>query len=297
MFSVRLLQSHNSTDAASVTGSDLETAPCPLCGASTMSIIHVFNPFKVGSCRECGLIYLNPRLKESLIGALYREGEYFSGGDAGYAAYSSQEESLRLTFRRFLHELRKRGMASGRLLEVGCGYGYFLDEAKSFFSYSAGTELSPEAVTYAKHHTGAEVFTGTVETLPRYLHDFDIIVLINVIEHVYDPIGFVMSLKQRLSASGTVVIATPDIGSFWYKLMKKRWPSFKIPEHVVFYNVRTLTSLFERTGFHTIEKIPFPHAFPLCLILSKIGINLRGTLCRRPVWLGDTMIAMAGKTA
>lgn len=240
-------------------------------------------------------MYLNPRARESMIGTLYKEDNYFSGGNTGYSAYSAQEQSLRLTFRRFLHELGNRGMASGRLLEVGCGYGYFLDEAKGSFSYIAGTELSAEAGTFARRQTGAEVFIGHVSELPRAVQNFDIIVLINVIEHVYNPIEFMMDLRQRLSKRGTLVIATPDIGSFWYKVMKRRWPSFKIPEHVVFYTEKTLTSLFKKTGFHTTGKIPFPHAFPFGLIASKLGIHLSKPVCQKPLWLPGTMVALYGQ--
>jgi 2-polyprenyl-3-methyl-5-hydroxy-6-metoxy-1,4-benzoquinol methylase len=192
--------------------------------------------------------------------------------------------------------LKLRGMTSGKLLEVGCGYGYFLDEAKDFFSFRAGTELSGKTGTHAQQMTGSEIFIGNINTLPSHFKSFDTIVLINVIEHIYAPVEFLQVLLQRLGDNGTIVIATPDIGSFWYTLMKKRWPSFKIPEHVVFYTEKTLFSLLERAGFHKIEKVPFQHAFPLNVIVSKLGIHSQKASCRKSIWLPRTMIALAGRT-
>jgi 2-polyprenyl-3-methyl-5-hydroxy-6-metoxy-1,4-benzoquinol methylase len=285
----------NNSPSRDVKNGDLEELHCPLCVSQDTSIMHIFPPFKVVRCKDCDLIYLNPRLRESVMERFYRDGNYFSGDSTGYAEYSAQEESLRVTFRRFLRELRDRGMTSGRLLEVGCGYGYFLDEAKNFFSYSAGTELSEEAGKAANKQTGAEIFIGTIYDLPPKFKNFDIIVLINVIEHVYSPIDFATVLKQLLRRGGEIIIATPDIGSFWYTLMRKRWPSFKIPEHVVFYTEKTLTSLLERAGFQNISKIPFHHAFPLSLITSKIGMPLSVKGCQRPLWVPRTMVALAGK--
>ncbi len=276
----------------------LEITPCPICKSSNMSVLHTFEPFKVVSCRNCRLIYLNPRLKESDMMRAYQANEYFSdSGNSGYqyVDYISQEESMRMTFRRFLAELKKHDIASGRLLELGCGYGYFLDEAKHFFSYLAGTELSQEAGDYARKISGADVYIGDLSSLPDELREFNLIVTINVIEHIYNPAEFILSLKKRLKEGGRIIIATPDIGSIWYKIMQRRWSSFKIPEHVVYYSKSTLTSLLLRTGFHNIMGVPFHHAFPLGLITSKLGIHLNGAICRKPVWLPWTMTAISAQ--
>lgn len=276
----------------------LEITPCPICKSSDMSVLHTFEPFKVVSCKNCRLIYLNPRLNEAEMMKTYQENDYFSdSGDSGYqdCHYISQEESLRMTFRRFLKELDKIGIASGRLFELGCGYGYFLDEAKHLFSSLVGTELSQEAGDYARKISGADIYIGDLSSLPDDLCEFNLIVSINVIEHIYDPVEFILSLKKRLVEGGRLIVATPNIGSIWYKIMKKRWSSFKIPEHVVFYSENTLTSLLLRTGFTNVMRIPFPHAFPVGLITSKLGIHLAGAAFRKPVWLPWTMTAISAQ--
>lgn len=276
--------------------SETEITSCPLCGSSNDSIIHSFGELNVVSCRDCGLRYLNPRIRESAMRKRYEHMSYFSGGGtAGYDDYHIQEVSLRLTFRRFLGNLRKAFPKFESLLEVGCGYGFFLDEARAFFPRRTGVELSAEAGATAEKASGAHVYIGDVSSLPPEMKDLDIIAMINVIEHVYEPIPLLVSLRERLTAEGVVVVATPDIGSFWYRIMRKRWPSFKIPEHVAFYNKKNLEELLHRAGFETIGAIPFPHAFPLGVITEKFGINLPPGPSARILWMPRVMLALAGR--
>jgi SAM-dependent methyltransferase len=276
--------------------SETETTSCPLCKSSINSIIHTFDGLSVVICRDCGLRYLNPRMNESSMRKLYKRRAYFSGGaGSGYDDYYIQEISLRLTFRRFLKNLRKVVPQAESLLEVGCGYGFFLDEAKGFFSRRTGVELSGEAGITAQETSGAHVHIGSADSLPPEMKDFDIIIMLNVIEHVYEPVPLLLSLRERLTASGVIVLATPDIGSFWYKIMKKRWPSFKIPEHVAFYDEKTLRDLLDRAGFQPVGTIPYPHAFPLGVIADKFAITLPLGLAEKILWLPQVMIALCGR--
>jgi 2-polyprenyl-3-methyl-5-hydroxy-6-metoxy-1,4-benzoquinol methylase len=260
-------------------------------------MLHIFDPLKVVQCKDCGLIFLSPRLKENVAKKIYENASYYSQGQVtGYEGYLFQEKALRITFRRFLGEMKKRGMASGsKLLEVGSGLGYLLDEARRFFPERTGMELSAEAASHAHLISGAEVHVGEVSALPIDVKDFDVIVALNVIEHVYSPLEFLSSLKQRLKSGGRIVIATPDIGSFWHDIMGRKWPSFKIPEHVIFYTHRTLALLLDRAKFGDIRDIPFPHAFPLGLIGSKLRIPIPGKFGEIPVWIPKTMVALSGE--
>ena len=276
--------------------SDLETIRCPLCGSGSTSIIHIRKPFQIVLCKDCGLSYLNPRLKEHVMHSVYEVREYFSAGDmTGYRDYTFQEKSLRITFRSFLAKLKRLGFASGRLLEVGCGYGYFLDEARDFFPSLFGTELSSEAASLAQKLPAVSIWTGDINSLPMGWSNFDVVVAINVIEHIYSPLEFLISLKQRLRSDGRIVLATPDFGSYWPKILGDKWPSFKIPEHVVFYNTKNLRLLLERAGFRNFQEIPFRHFFPLGLIAGKFGINISGRLGQIPVAIPKTMIALSAQ--
>lgn len=225
---------------------------------------------------------------------VYQDPTYYKGGDSGYAdtSYFDQETALRATFKCLLRDLQKRGMTGGELLEVGCGYGYFLDEAGPYFRRRAGTEFSPDAASHARR-TGAEVFVGGIEQLPATAM-FDCALAIQVIEHIYHPVDFMKELVAHIKPGGYVVIATPDIGGALRKLMGKSWPSFKVPEHVVYFDFDGLQRLMKRTGLTNISRLPYPHAFPIGLVAAKFGLSMPPALGRINLWVPATTVAAVG---
>ena len=223
----------------------------------------------------------------------YEAASYFEGSDAGYNSYEHQEQSLRLTFRALLGQLERRGLTGGRLLEVGCGYGYFLDEARESFSRREGTEMSPTACKRARLYADS-IHIGGIDRVPPN-EQFDCIVALQVIEHVYDPVAFTQELMARLAVGGTLVLSTPDMGSFWRLLMGNRWASFKYPEHVAFYDADTLSALMRLAGLDALARLPHPHAFPAGEVLAKLGIPSGRRWLPGCLWVPATTVALAGK--
>jgi SAM-dependent methyltransferase len=276
----------------------LEYPACPVCGSDQRQFpFRLHPPYSVACCTACGFHYLYPRLIESAIQEAYRESSYYEGGACGYAdaSYTAQESALRATFKRLLHNLAGRGLTSGDLLEIGCGYGYLLDEARPFFDRRVGTEFSCEGAEIARV-TGAEVFVGGIEQLSPE-RKFDCVIATQVIEHVYEPLAFVKELVSRTKAHGRVVIATPDIGGALRRAMGRRWPSFKTPEHVLYFDFRTLRALMNRAGLSDVRRLPYPHAFPLGLIAAKFGLTMPPLIAPTKVWVPATTIAAYGRVS
>jgi SAM-dependent methyltransferase len=225
----------------------------------------------------------------------YRQSSYYEGGACGYAdtSYTAQESALRATFKRLLHNLADRRLTGGTLLEVGCGYGYLLDEARAYFDRRAGTEFSLEGAEIARA-TGAEVFVGGIEQISTE-RKFDTVVAVQVIEHVYQPLTFVKQLVNHTQPGGHVIIATPDIGGALRKAMGRYWPSFKAPEHVGYFDFRTLSRLMEKAELSDIHQLPYPHAFPLGLITAKFGLNITSAPGCLKVWVPATTVAAYGR--
>lgn len=226
---------------------------------------------------------------------VYGHSSYYESGASGYAdtSYVAQEAALRATFKRLLHNLAKRGLTGGDLLEIGCGYGYLLDEARLFFDRRVGTEFSPEGAEMARA-TGAEVFVGGIEKVPPE-HKFECVIATQVIEHVYEPLPFVKRLANHTKPEGHIVLATPDIGGVLSKFMGRRWPSFKAPEHVVYFDFPTLSLLMHQAGLNPVRRLPYPHAFPFGLIASKLGFALPPLLARLKIWVPATTVAAYGR--
>jgi SAM-dependent methyltransferase len=284
--------------ASALLRSSLEHPACPLCHNEGREFSFALSEgYRVARCQNCGTQYLYPRLTGEAMQLVYQDPTYYQGGRSGYAdtSYFDQEAALRATFKCLLRNLQKRGMTGGDLLEIGCGYGYLLDEARSYFRRRVGTDFSPEAASSARA-TGAEVFVGGIEQLPSEPL-FDCALAIQVIEHIYDPARFMNQLIAHVKPGGYVTLATPDIGGALRKLTGRRWPSFKVPEHVVYFDFNSLQRLMREAGLLNISRLSYPHAFPLGLIAAKFGLSLPRGLARINLWVPATTVAVCGQVS
>jgi len=278
----------------------LEYTACPLCHSKQFNNNKIFNfdPFRVVQCTNCQLWYLSPRLCEEDILKIYADPSYFEGkGNFGYSqqqgSYLDQERALRVTFRKLMRRLKRHHLTGGDLLEIGCGYGFLLEEAAPYFDTLTGTDFDSESVNRVKQ-LGFQGFQGGIDSLPDSKR-YDLIITTGVIEHVYNPITFVKQLRQYLKVAGWIVLATPQMNSFWLKLQGKNWPSFKIPEHVTYYDYHTLTTLFNHCSVIETVKLSYPHAYPLGMISQKLGLPLPKCLSQYHIWLPHTMFAIAAR--
>jgi 2-polyprenyl-3-methyl-5-hydroxy-6-metoxy-1,4-benzoquinol methylase len=246
----------------------VERCSCPMCGSDRAEETRFSDgPYRVARCRECRLWYLRDRLPERVMLEAYADDDYFEGGGGGYAAYDSQEQSLTATFSRLLRRLSAMGATGGSVLDVGCGYGYFLAAATGYYGRRCGTDFSPRAAEIARRSCD-EVWLGGVEDIPPG-EKFSVVVALHVVEHVYDPVAFVARLIDRIRDGGHLVLAAPDMGSFWRHLMGRRWPSLKLPEHVAFYDRSTLAALVRTDPRVTeVRGVPYASAFPLGEVLA-----------------------------
>ena len=147
----------HSTDRGRIAGRDdftrkhrakLEYPACVVCGSDRREFpFRLHDPYNIARCTTCGFCYLYPRIIASAMQEAYRQPSYYEGVACGYAdtSYATQEFALRATFKRLLHNLADRRLTGGALLEVGCGYGYLLDEARPYFDCRVGTEFSQKA--------------------------------------------------------------------------------------------------------------------------------------------------------
>lgn len=264
-----------------------------MCGGVEVARVgHREGPYRAVRCR-CGMWYLSPRLSEEAMTLTYRDDRYFEGEGLGYSSYLAQEATLRLTFRRLLEALERRGMTGGRLLEVGCAYGFFLDEARSRFDAREGTEFSEAAAARARL-VADRVHLGGLEQLGAD-ERYRLAACIHVVEHVYDPVAFVSRLREHLEPGGWLVLATPDMGGFWRPLMGRRWPFYKMPEHVTYFDAASLGRLLEAGGYRDVRPLPYASYFALDLVAEKLGLRLPAAFSRLRVRLPATTVAMAGR--
>ena len=280
----------------------LERTACPVCGGSRVRPkSYRFDPFAVVACGDCPAWYTSPRLRPEAMEEAYR-GQYFESGNHGYSSYQRQERSLKLTFGWLLGMLAARGVIDAQrprsqpraLLEIGSAYGFLLELARPYFDELVGTDYSEEAARRAARNSGARMILGGIDDVPES-DSFDLVLCTHVIEHVYDPPRFVQQARDRLKPGGWLVMTTPNMDSWLRHLFRSRWPSFKVPEHVVLYNKACLRRLLEDHGFGSVTTFTAREMFPLSVILEKFGLRLDGVLSRIPVWVPGTTIGVIGR--
>ncbi len=281
---------HGETNAGTV------VASCIACSRVTARHLYQVNGFEIVQC-ECGLArtVLPPGFDPATI---YTE-EYFKGGHRdGYADYERSGDELRHEFRRILQALEKH-VGSGRLVEFGCAFGFFLEEARRSFT-TCGVEISDHArgVCVAK---GLDVVR---EATPEFLQSrgpFDAAVMLDVLEHMQDPGATLDQLHDAMNPGAQLVVTTGDFGSMLARVMGRYWRLMTPPQHLWFFSPKTVTALLERHGFrvHSVEH-PWKHV-PLALIAYQATRYLGGqALVRRlmpngsiPINLFDAMRVIA----
>ena len=221
---------------------DVERPDCALCGPGPAKTPrHSFLPFAVVACARCSLVFLSPRLVAPRMMELYQDAAYWNSEveGRGYDEYLEVRANWIRTFRRRLREI-ERHRAPGRVLDVGCGPGFFVEAAREAGWDAWGIDPSEYAVSLARRSLGERVSVGVVEASGHPPAGFDLVTAFDAFEHVYEPLRFLDAAHALLRPGGVLAITTPDVTSLLARISGRGWVSFKIPEHVYYWSPATI---------------------------------------------------------
>ncbi len=193
-------------------------------------------------CRQCGL------LRSSLIQDAEQSHAslYFDKGELDLAKREYCKKNQKEYSAEILSYTRCRQM--NRLLDIGCGTGGFLFNAKKSGWEGVGTEVSSHAAKEASEK-GIEVHLGALKDLDFENGSFDLIRMGNVIEHINDPLGDILTCHRLLRAGGQLVLSTVNTDSFTYRLMKERWRYIDPRYHIHLFTHKNILLLLKNSGF------------------------------------------------
>jgi SAM-dependent methyltransferase len=215
-------------------------------------------------CRDCGTVH-QPALPEGEeLHELYRE--------MSDDSYLLEEEGRRRTARRLL-DLLGAHSPRGRLLEVGCGHGLLLDEARLRGYDVEGLELSVQAARYARETLGLPVRETTLEDAELERGRYDGVLAVDLLEHLDDPVAALELMCTLLAPGGALLIVTPDPSSRVARLAGGRWWAY-LPAHFCLIPRATLRGLICANGLAMVEDVPYVSSFTLKYWLS--GVSERG---------------------
>lgn len=258
----------------------LESVACASCGGRETSVrFETPSPWNEGAaahfaattdvfgaygtvveCRACGLVFTDPRPAPAALLAGY--------ADNDDPDYESERDARCMNAYLSLAVLRRR-KPGGRLLEIGCAQGFFLNAARTSFE-TVGVEPSRAAREYARSALKLDVPAATLEEARFDAASFDAVVLIDVIEHVADPLGLLKECARLLKPGGIVYLVTPDIASLSARLLRGRWWGLR-PAHVYYFSRATMTAMLQKAGLEVLEVRSYGRIFTWGYWLSRLA--------------------------
>ncbi len=230
---------------------DREKSWCPSClspSSQGNKIKFDLDSVSIVECEKCGVLHLNPLPTAEYLHHIYNSNYYNDSEQAqGYYDYEGDEQNLRKTYaKRFRKIIKALGISDTKNLslhEIGCATGIGLDEmGKISGSKISGSDISKDAQE-ACAKKGLQFFRSDEQA--RHSLDSgkkDLVIIYDVVEHLRDFATFQEFLAKLVEPGGYVAITTPNFDSFFNKLLGKRSPSIKIPQHTIYFNSTTLAA-------------------------------------------------------
>ena len=247
----------------------MESVPCNLCGSEETRLISNLADWSLNhpdvlytyvKCNNCGLVFQNPRPTSEEIFQFYPD---------NYECYTVKSISRRntpwLLTKAMQYGMKKRVAKvtrfkkQGRLLDIGCATGVFLDAMRDLAPKNKGEHWDLQGVEISSYAAeigrakGFEIFTGRLMDAHFLDEYFDAVTLWDVFEHLHNPKGDLCEINRILKRDGILVMRIPNLDSWDAKIFGKFWAGYEPPRHLYLFGKDTITQMVEGSGFKVIE--------------------------------------------
>jgi 2-polyprenyl-3-methyl-5-hydroxy-6-metoxy-1,4-benzoquinol methylase len=226
---------------------------CPICCGQFIHYVFSLSGHRIVKCGNCGLMGINPQPSDQVLKDIYNENYFLlsqtqEGEDHSRSLKHSTAQLYLDLLERYMGQFG-RSLQGAQLLEVGIGFGDFLLAAQARGCEITGVEYSEAALQRARLRLGTSVplIHGEISALPSSAR-FDIIVFIDVIEHVPDPLEFLKKAYGALRDDGVIFCVFPSLDSRTAKVQGVDWAEFKL-EHLYYFDDANARRLITKSGF------------------------------------------------
>lgn len=225
----------------------LRSVACALCGSDAARRFYDESSLWV-RCSGCGLVYQNPQpVRDELLDRYDRE----------YFQYEVENETTFLgLMKKGLADVGFEAIEAGldgekRIVDIGCATGMLIASMKERGWIEKGVEVCGPAVEYARTKRGVDIFEGILEEAGIAGSTIDVVHCSHLIEHLNDPLGFVLEAKRILKPGGYFIVTTPNVMGFQARLFRTGWRSM-IADHLYLFSKATLIALVQKAGFEVL---------------------------------------------
>ncbi len=235
---------------------------CPLCQSDALKHRWQVNGYTIVRCGGCSLVFVqNIPSREEL--AAY----YAAGGDPVYS--DDNRECLDYYYNQLRKRIEARVPRPGRIFDVGCSGGWFLEAMKGWECY--GCEIVPADAEIARRQFGERIFTGALEDYPAADNYFDVIALQDVFDHCPEPLPVLAKCRRMLKEGGLLVIKVHNISCLYARLTGAGFYAIIPPSHLFYYDRRTLTLAASKSGFEVVETKFIAHLLRLSTVFMRLS--------------------------
>lgn len=275
---------------------EFEHSDCPICGPAPSKPVLVGTDFisnrpgqfPVVECANCHLLRTEPRPTQDTIGEFYPDdyGPYLSTTVGGPEAKHDMKSRL-VQFAKRIMDSKAHAIPDskpGRMIEIGCASGSYLQTMANAGWEVEGIEFSPTAAATARA-LGYDVVNGAIENVDKPAAHYDLIVGWMVLEHFHQPDFALEKLRTWAKPNGMLVMSVPNAGSLEMPLFKHNWYALHVPNHLYHFDPATIDALMRKAGWR-VKKIH--HHRTLINLVGSAGLWLRE---RGYTGLGNKLIA------
>ncbi|MBA7692139.1 Ubiquinone biosynthesis O-methyltransferase [subsurface metagenome] len=240
---------------------------CILCSSNAYQELRTIKEYKIVKCAQCTFVYAHPLPKMDELTKIYSQHipEKFKPHKGLVRRYKYY----------FLTRSIKKHFPKDkqiRLLEIGCSYGRLLSSLQLDKQFKAiGIDLTDVSLKYARR-LGLNVLKGTLESQAFANESYDVVVALQTIEHVLDPIRLLTEINRILSKGGIFVATVPCVTHIKAKIAGMKWKYYAPPGHLWYFSPRTFKLLFSKTGFQPVTVTCFFRKAYLKIIAKKAVI-------------------------
>jgi 2-polyprenyl-3-methyl-5-hydroxy-6-metoxy-1,4-benzoquinol methylase len=251
---------------------------CELCGATSVRELYTARDrlrnsdqlFSIVACEGCGVWRTLPEMSERELAQFYPD-QYWGETDEPSEQWIRASQSEKLMF------LRKCGLVGGRILDVGCGAGFFLRALDSNCWERFGVEIAGQASAIASKRLGRDhIFNCTLIEAPFASSSFDVITFWSTLEHMNRPRAAIIKARQIIKRGGSVIIQVPNAASYQARFFKGCWFALDAPRHRYHFRPDQLKQLLSDAGFEVYRTTLFSRAHNAHALRQSLKARLGG---------------------